>query len=190
MANGPGQSTISALTDRKAGFGLQGMKDVIKGWDQKSASAITDIYDRYHQKADFIGQLLRLMEEEDLQRGASWLVKHWLELKGHRLEDAHISDFLKLGPHQIHWEAKLHFLQSLPYLEVSEDQGAFLEPFIRSCIESDQKLLRAWGYNGLHLLWGQDGSRCEEVRKELEQALQRESAGSVKARIRNCLKSK
>jgi len=44
----------------------------LSAWDLKSASAISDLYDRYSCEEAFVAQIVALMGEAPLQRGAIW----------------------------------------------------------------------------------------------------------------------
>ena len=90
-------------------------------------------------------------------------------------------------PFRAHWECKLHVLQCLPYLEIPESESASLERFLDACLESDNKFVRAWAYNGFSEL----SLRFPRYRERVDGLLARAAtseAASVRARIRNILK--
>lgn len=124
----------------------------------------------------------------ELQRAATWLLKRHLEA-GNSLSPGGSRVILDALPDQEHWESKLHVLQCLPYLEIPEDQSAGLERFLDSCLESDNKFVRAWAYNGFNELSLRFPRYREEVKLMLARAGESEAA-SVRARIRNILKSR
>lgn len=59
--------------------------------------------------------------------------------------------------------------------------------FLRNCLISDNKFVRAWAYNGFYELALQYPAYKTEVKKFLDMAMKDEAA-SVKARVRNILK--
>ena len=83
----------------------------------------------------------------------------------------------------------MHLLQCLPYLTIDTREVKQLEPFLRRCLQSENKFVRAWGYNGFNELALQHADFKPEVDSLLAAALE-EEAPSVKARIRNILKQR
>ncbi len=160
----------------------------IASWDGKSAAALQSTYERHSDEEDFLATILEHIADVELQRAATWLLKRHLEV-GISLfpEDSHV--ILDALSDQEHWESKLHVLQCLPYLDIDEDQSADLERFLDSCLESDNKFLRAWAYNGFNELSLRFPRYREEVNLMLARAVESEAA-SVRARIRNILKGR
>ncbi len=158
----------------------------IANWDGKSSTDIERIYQRYSDKSFFISTLIDLLKQQELQKGASWLLKKHLE-SGSTLETNDIALIYKLLPKLIHWETKLHILQSMPYMPVGKAQKKKVEAFLRDCLTDDNKFVRAWIYNGFYELSCQYSEYKEETKQFLEMAMKDEAA-SVKARIRNIMK--
>ena len=158
----------------------------ISAWDHKSATALQSTYERHRDGKDFLATLLAHIADVELQRAATWLLKRHLEA-GYSLSPESSRAILGVLPDQEHWESKLHILQCLPYLDIPEDQSAGLEQFLDSCLESDNKFLRAWAYNGFNELSLRFPRYREEVTHMLARAGESEAA-SVRARIRNILK--
>jgi hypothetical protein len=160
----------------------------IASWDNKSATALQSTYGRYSDEDNFLATVLEHIADVELQRAATWLLKRHLEA-GHSLPLQSSRVVLKALSDQEHWESQLHILQCLRYLIIPEDQTTHLESFLASCLESDNKFLRAWAYNGFNEL----ALRFPRYRDEIDLMLARASqseAASVRARIRNILKSR
>ena len=162
--------------------------DEIASWDGKSAAALQSTYERHSDDEDFLATILEHIGDVELQRAATWLLKRHLEV-GNSLSPGGSRAILDAFSDQEHWESKLHALQCLPYLEVPEDQSAGLERFLDSCLESDNKFLRAWAYNGFNELALRLPRYRDEVNLMLARASESEAA-SVRARVRNILKSR
>jgi len=88
---------------------------------------------------------------------------------------------------QEHWEAKLHILQSLPYLPIAERNRKAVEAFLRLTLTDANKFVRAWSYNGFYELARQHPKYQAETEQFFQMAM-RDEAASVKARIRNIMK--
>ena len=160
----------------------------IASWDNKSATALQSTYERHGDKEDFLATILDHIADVELQRAATWLLKRHLEL-GNSLSPGGSRGILRALSDQEHWESKLHVLQCLPYLDIPEDESIGLEQFLDCCLESDNKFLRAWAYNGFNEL----ALRFPRYREEVDRMLTRagdSEAASVRARIRNILKSR
>ena len=160
----------------------------IASWDNKSAAALQSTYERHGDDEDFPGTVLEIIADVELQRAATWLLKKHLEA-GHSLSPEGSRAILEALSAQQHWESKLHILQCLRYLDIGEDHTAGLKRFLDSCLESDNKFLRAWAYNGFNELSLRFPRYREETDRMLARAGETEAA-SVRARIRNILKSR
>ena len=147
----------------------------IASWDNKSATVLQSTYERHSDREDFLATILEHIADVELQRAATWLLKRHLE----------VGNSLSPGGSR----AILGVLQCLPYLDIPEDESAGLEQFLDSCLESDYKFLRAWAYNGFNELSLRFPRYREEVNRMLARASESEAA-SVRARIRNILKSR
>ena len=157
-------------------------------WDGKSAAALRSIYKRHHAEEDFVATILQHLAEVESQRVATWLLKKHLE-SGNTLTAAECRAIFGGLSLQEHWESKLHLLQSIPYLNIVEEDCAALERFLDAGVRSDRKFVRAWAYNGFNEL----SLRFPRYRKMTDRMLAqaRESeAASVRARIRNILKTR
>ncbi len=115
------------------------------------------------------------------QQAATWLLKALLadgrEIS-QELSDRLITDLKEYR----HWEAQLHILQSLPYLQFRDPPGLMRE--LRVMARSEKTLVRAWALNGLVLLADRHSGFRADVTPTLRSALDDEAA-SVRARLRN-----
>ncbi len=162
------------------------MKQEISDWDGKSADHITLIYNLYKNEPAFTANLVQLIQQVPLQKGATWLLKHHLE-NHHKITAEEVLKVYDQLPRLEHWETKLHILQCMDFMPVAVENKQTVESFLRDGLANKNKFVRAWSYNGLYLLAMQYPEYQKEVRPLLEQALVEEAA-SVKARIRKLLK--
>lgn len=162
------------------------MKQEIASWNGKSSDDIGTVYIRYSGDDSFVRQLIELSSQADLQKGATWLLKHYLE-DNRKLETGGISVILKLLLQLESWEAKLHILQCIPYMPIGKVDRKGVEVFLRKCLADNNKFVRAWAYNGFYEIALQYPEYEEEAKKFFEMAL-RDEAPSVKARVRNIVK--
>jgi len=159
------------------------LQHAITNWQGKSAADISDIYQRYQHSDNFVQNLLQYMQQSALQKGATWLLKCHLESHGTVPANAVYKRLSQLQ----HWQSKLHILQCIPYLPIGSSDKHGLEVFLRQCLTDNNKFVRAWAYNGFHLLACQYGEYREETEQFLRMAM-RDEAPSVQARVRNILK--
>ena len=146
------------------------------------------VYDRHAADPELGMKLVSFFTDEELRKPASWLLKRYLET-GQTLAVSEAKPVFRSLPDLEDWVTRLQVLQSLPYLTIGKREVRRLEPFLRDCLESQNKFVRAWAYNGFYELALQHPSFQKEVDRLLEQALEDEAA-SVKARVRNILKQK
>lgn len=159
------------------------LQQEIIDWDEKSSADIGEIFEAHHNEPNFVDALLLAIADVHTQKGASWLLKAWLE-SGKALETRQTNHIFNLLNHLEQWESRLHLLQCLEYLPISGHNKKQLEKFLRDNLEHTNKFIRAWTYNGFHLLAINHPEYQEEVDRFFEMAL-RDEAASVKARIRN-----
>lgn len=160
----------------------------IASWDGRSADDIAAVYQKYSGQRGFSKSLLKLLQVEELQAGASWLLKAWLE-KGGRLSKQDTGSFFHSFYVFQHWSARLHGLQCLPYLDVPDVEEKSLERFLRQQLTHENKFVRAWAYNGFALLSRKNPEFRQETELLFEMAM-RDEAASVKARIRQIRKER
>lgn len=159
----------------------------LQAWDLKSAAAIGSIYADHAGEGGFLGQVVDLIDDPDLERGATWLLKHHFDVGGEPLNDRLVRSTLAAVQGLDHWEAKLHILQIMSRLPVAEDQLDDVEAFVDECLSGDKKFVRAWAYSAFRDLAVQHPHLRGEATRLLDQALENETAGSVLSRVRRCI---
>ncbi len=158
----------------------------IKEWDGKSTYYLGSIYNKYSHEKVFIKDIVRLVEQKPLQKGITWLLKKHLE-NGNKIDAELILTIYKNLPFLEHWEARLHVLQSIPFMPIPISQKKNVEMFLKNCLVNDKKFVRAWAYNSFHELSVLFPEYRKKVKYLFKTAAKKESA-SVKARIRNIMK--
>ena len=159
----------------------------IAAWDGKSVDVITDVYRRYSTEDRFLADLVGFLKNESVQRGASWLLKHALE-DGKQLDGRMTGSLFGHLSGLTYWETRLHVLQCLSCLKISQARLPQVESFLRRCLEDNNKFVRAWAYNGFDVLARQYPQYREEADSFFAMAM-RDEAASVKARIRQIQKA-
>ena len=162
------------------------LRQGIAEWDGKSAHDIGRLFRRHAGEDRFASEVLSLLPAPELQNGASWLLKKYLEEGGTPSAAMARSAYGSLSK-LTHWEARLHLLQCIPYLPITVAQKPRVEAFLRDCLVDDAKFVRAWAYGGFHYL----AEQYPEYRHEKEQLFEmamRDEPASVRARIRQVLK--
>ena len=157
----------------------------ILAWDGKSTDDIRAVYDRYCTMDAFVPTLVQLLVDPSHQKGASWLLKRYLDQGGTLAEGLGMQFYATLSNLE-HWESKLHVLQCLPTVPIPAVCKPGVEAFLRDCLLDDVKFVRAWAYYGFYELACQYGTLQNEAIQILELGLRDEPA-SVQARIRKAL---
>ena len=164
------------------------IKTELSVWDGKTVKTIERIYDKYKNKDIFVSSITELLQQEAFQKGASWLLKKHLEA-GASIKQKYVNRIFHRLNEMTHWETKLHILQSLKYMPVEEAEKKAVEFFLRDCLASTNKFVRAWAYNGFYLLSSQYPEYSEETWQFFEMAM-KDEAPSVKARVRKLIDKK
>ncbi|WP_420409422.1 hypothetical protein [Hoeflea sp.] len=159
----------------------------IRHWNGKSAQDIRTIYSRHHAGSRFTEDLVKLCADHDLETGATWLVKHHLEVSSATLDTVAAKRLVEIGNSFTFWEARLHLLQMLDRVELPPDSVEPLAQFVETCLEHRKTLVRAWSYHGLHHLARLDPSRQPGILATLHRAEETEHAASAKVRLRKAL---
>ena len=121
--------------------------------------------------------------DRDQQSGGTWLIKAYLE-HGARLDRALVGQLGGILEKLSDWEGQLHVCQCVRFLSVPQRNTGQFARFLRSCMNSEIKFLRAWAYDAFFRLGQQHPRFAEEVQLLLDQAA-RDPAPSVRARVRN-----
>ncbi len=164
------------------------LAEAIGEWDGKSASDIERIYAAFHRASDFEISLAGLMYEDELQKGASWLFKHHIR-NGHKPDGKVSARLFRSLDRLSHWETRLHVLQALHELEIPAKHKDRIYLFLREGLGSGKTLVKAWAYSGLAVLASQHHEYHDEASRLLSTASGKESAGSVRVRIRKALET-
>ncbi len=162
------------------------IKQKIEAWDGKSANDVVEIYEHYHGKPDFVDSIVKLIKDASTQKGATWLLKKWLE-SGKTIKSGDVGEVYAALQTLKDWESKLHILQSMPFMPVEKNERENVESFLRVTLTDSNKFVRAWSYNGFYELALQYPEYINEAEQFFEMAL-RDEAASVKARVRNIMK--
>ncbi|MES0812585.1 hypothetical protein ABLO27_24040 [Roseibium sp. SCPC15] len=167
---------------------MEALQSVLVSWDGKLTKPLEDAFAAYRSDPGFLNSLIGLSENESCERASTWLLKHHFDTKGERLSIDQSRKHLAILPHIRHWEAKLHVLQYLEQLELPVEAETTLNDFLTEALASENKLVRAWAYYGLATLACRFPSRKMSALELLTSAQERETAGSIKVRIRKALK--
>ncbi len=162
------------------------LKQDIADWDAKDVDYINNLYSNNFHEAEFLDNLIGFLDDVPLQRGASWMIKHYVD-EGSTLADQHVNEIISKCQKFDHWETKLHILQILPSVTIPSSLKQHVYEFLLDGVRSDVKFVRAWSYGGLIVLSEQDHSYRNMAEKLIKVALNNESA-SVLARIRQASK--
>lgn len=145
------------------------------------------VYQRLSAQDDFVSALIEELGAGSEYHGiASWFLKHHLE-QGACLSADHVSHIYTLAARIEDWEAMLHLLQCLPSIGIPRASREWAELFVRRGLDSKNKFVRAWAYNGFNELAVNFPAYRKEAADMFADALQHEAA-SVKARVRNLRK--
>lgn len=155
-------------------------------WNGRSTEDILEVYERYKSSDRFVEEIVTLIVEDIEENGATWLLKHHFE-QGSNLSADDIDKIYKVLPTLKTWEARLHILQSMPYMPIESANYQIIEAFVRGGLTGNHKLIRAWSYSGFYELALVVPGLQSEALEIFDQALKTE-APSVTARIRNLLK--
>ena len=152
-----------------------------------TALQLEEVYLNYYQTDDFIITLIRSLSNPKQQKHASWLLKKHLE-SGFKPDAAQASEIYAQLSQLSDWAARLHLLQCIPLTSISEHDKQAIDIFLRTCLTDNNKFIRAWSYSGFYELAVQHPEYRDEVEKFFQMAL-RDEAPSIKARIRNIMKT-
>jgi hypothetical protein len=164
------------------------LKSDIESWDTKSTLAITRVYAKHMDRAQFLPELIDLIPLPTTEIGATWILKHHLDEDSSPLPDQLIQEVYKHLPKLTHWESKLHILQIMEHLPIPSKHKASTLNFINNCKSSDNKFVRAWSYHGQYQLALNFPKLRDQARSEILHASEHDEAASVRARCRQLLK--
>lgn len=142
-------------------------------------------YCQNQQKVDFIDNLLELATLPESQKVTTWMIKRFLQ-DGNDIAPSQHAPILDLLQVVHHWEAKLHLLQILQYINIPKSRTEEIRILLMNWIVEKNKFLRAWAYHGLYYLQSGHPQYKEKIIPLLNEVYPKE-APSVKARIRKLL---
>ncbi|ASP35075.1 hypothetical protein [Labrenzia sp. VG12] len=156
-------------------------------WDGKDTKSLTGLFHDEAGNPEFLNSMVRMAALEECQRGATWLLKHHFDGGGvapsEELAQQHISQVADTGD----WQTRLHVLQYLEHLDLPDDSEALQSEFVEASLKSEKPFVRAWAWHALCVLAERFPGRNQATRRRLSEALSRETAASVKVRIRKAL---
>ncbi|MCA9305233.1 MAG: hypothetical protein R3B46_11370 [Phycisphaerales bacterium] len=159
-------------------------------YDGKRTDILERIAAAHPVTAPLARQLIKTASDDDprTQSGATWLILHHARA-GYAYTPAATRELLTLIGDDLHWEPTLNLLQTLPHLAIGDAPLPALRKSLKRLIKHDNKLVRAWAYNGFAVLARQHPKLASEAERMLTQGEQDEAA-SVRARVRNARKGK
>lgn len=156
-------------------------------WDGKTTAPLEETFADYHEHPGLLVTLIEMCRTLDLQRGATWMLKHHHAQKLQPLSEELTRLHISALPGLLHWEAKLHVLQYLDRLAIPDDQRILVAAFVETECDSENKFVRAWAFYGLATLAEKFPDLRDDVLDKLQAATLHETAGSVKVRVRKAL---
>ena len=142
---------------------MEDLKRRIETWNGVHMDHLKSIYEDYRSQASFFDLMISWSSTPGIQAATTWLIKHYYD-SGFELN-----------------KDQLHVLQILPHLEIETDQLILLDKFVRRCLKSNNKFVRAWAYQGLYQLYEKSAVSLSEIRSLCEMAMETESA-SIKSK--------
>ncbi len=151
-----------------------------------SAHELRLVYARHSRNANFMDHALEAAKNPVTAVTATWIVKWHLD-NGFAPCTGQQIQILALLKQSGDWQARLHILQCLQYVRVPYNLSQTTFDTLLALIQDKNRFVRAWAYNGLHIVGMQHGEFYQRAMTHLESALGDE-APSVRARIRKILK--
>ncbi len=165
------------------------VNETLRQFDGKHVEPLEVLATKLLTREGCVDELLVLSNSDDIktQSAATWVLKR-LHEQQFPLSKSQTREVLRLLRCVTHWEAKLHLLQMLGGLEIPSRLGGSLRKTLDEHMADDNKLVRAWAYNGLFVL----GEQFERFRAEVVELLdkaQHDPAASVRVRVRRVRKA-
>ena len=161
----------------------------LRQFDGRHVKPLEDLATQLLHVEGSVDELLALSNIADArtQTAATWILKRLQEL-GIILTAAQTLSVFRLLRNVSGWEARLHLLQMLDSLEIPSRNSAQLLKLLAEFLDDENKLIRAWSYNGLFVVGEQHQKHRRAIAVSL-QAAQSDDAASVRARIRRICRS-
>lgn len=153
----------------------------------KSIEPLSAIYQHHKGSTDFISNLLEvLLSNQNLNKEASWIIKHHIESRGALTLDESKKLIQALGKMN-NWESQLHILQCIPKITLSKKLVENIEAEVYALLKSERPFVRAGAFEAYDTIVQFIPELENEFRIICEEALIKETA-SVKVKARRALK--
>ncbi|MEL7497450.1 MAG: hypothetical protein AAFN77_07560 [Planctomycetota bacterium] len=159
----------------------------ISKWDGQSVKDLEPVWKRFSSDPQFAETAISLIGEAELEVAATWLLKRYLESEG-ELTATQTGSIFKQANNISNWESKIQVLQSSPYFKVSKRHLKPWESFVRTQIESSNKLIKAWALTAFAEIAKTFPDYEREANALLDEAAENGSA-AIKARVRDIRKN-
>lgn len=161
---------------------------ILQTWDDKRVAYAKAMYQQLYTQSDFITNLIAITEQfPKLRHNTTWLIKHHADQNGtFTKEQSH--DIAQLLSNLNNWAEKLHILQTMPSLHISEEDFDTWESFIGEHLDYSQNFVRTSAYHGLYVLSQYQTEMKPDILVIFKEALESDSAASVRARLRKLIK--
>jgi len=163
------------------------LEEKIVNWDGSNFNELKQIYAEF-----LLGNPDRFKEVIDLcllnsnvQIVTTWLVKHHYDQKS-VLSDTLTNQLLKVCPLLESWQARLHMLQLIPHLNLSDDSVIIVDDFSRISLRGKNKFVRAWAYESRYKVVTYIPAYKDELQLLCENGMM--DSPSVQVRVRAVLK--
>ena len=167
---------------------VEELQDILQNWDGKHMGFLQQLYHSYVNEPDFFSALVEItISSKDLQAASTWLIKHHYD-EGKQLKKADLATLYQGFPNLAGWEARLHILQILNRIKIEYSQLEAVDEFVRTNLNSENKFVKAWAYQGLFELCSYIPEYKNEVKLLCDNAMLTESA-AVKSRVKKIIKA-
>lgn len=162
--------------------------EALSEFDGKALTLLGETNARFEQEPDYLTSLIEISRCDGghVSSGATWLLKHHLE-NGDVLTPFEAAGFLSSFPSLKDWQAKLHFCQSLQFVDLSLVDCNALGIWLKCNLSHEKPFLRAWSLDGLVQIGLAHEGHMPDIMAALENARE-DCAASVRARARNLFK--
>lgn len=156
-------------------------------WDGIHTAHLRQLYLENREDPSFIPATLALLENEHaVEVSSSWVLKHHID-QGEMLSSDQVDQLINKLPELRFWESRLHLLQMIPQISLTDAQAERLEPAVRKHLSSDRAFVKASAFAAYFEIVKRFPELKNEFRLLCEDSLEKVSA-SVKVKIRRILK--
>lgn len=163
------------------------LRSTLADFDGKETSRLEAIRSGPAPEATDLDEAIALLSDSsaELQIGASWLLRAWLE-DGAELDEPQTDALADRLTDVLDGFPRLHLCQLARHLRIPGTRAADFAAFYSGCLESPNTFVRAWAPDAFFRLAAQHESWNDEARRHVEAALTDEKA-SVRARARRLI---